>query len=131
MGLDEKALKELRSLTLGDLVCVEWFDASLGKSLGSGVVVDVPVKSWGIYIGVLGKRQKHVIVAQNYFEFSNGLYDLDYTAVPVSWAVNVQVVDKNHVTLEEAERLFTSFLRGGRRASKRKQEKVRNHEKLA
>ncbi len=124
-------MNELKSLTLGDLVCVEWFGASIGKSLGSGVVVDVPVKSGGIYIVVLGKRQKHVIVAQNYFEYSNGIYDLDYTAVPVSWAVNVQVVDKNHVIREGAERLFTSFLRGGRRASKRKQEKVRNHEELA
>lgn len=121
--------KQLKELQLGDLVCVEWYDASIGKSLGSGVAVDVPVKSWGIYIGVLGKRQKHIVITQNHFQYSNGIYDLDYTAVPISWAVNVKVLDKNHVALEEAEQLFTSFLRGGRRvSSSHKQQKVRNHE---
>ena len=129
--MNNKVLKKLKNVALGDLVCVEWFDASVGKSLGSGVGVDVPARSWGIYIGVLGKWRKHILIAQNYFEYSNGMYDLDYTAVPVSWAVKVQVVGKNHVTVEEAERLFTSFLRGGRQVLKRKQEKVRNHEKPA
>jgi len=125
----KKNLKNhLEDLHLGDLICVSWSDASIGKSLGSGINVDVPVKSWGIYIGILGRRQKHIIICQNHFQYSNGVYDLDYTAVPVSWALNVKVVDKNHVAQEEAERLFTSFLRGGRRVScKHKQQKVRNH----
>lgn len=90
----------------------------------------LPVKSWGIYIGILGKRQKHIIIAQNYFEYSNGIYDLDYTAIPLSWACDAKIVDKGHVAQEEAEQLFTSFLRGGRRVFRHKQQKVRNHEKL-
>jgi len=120
--------KQLDALTLGDLICVEWSDASIGKSLGSGMNVDVPVKSWGIYIGILGKHQKHIIISQNHFQYSNGLFDLDYTAIPLTWAVNVKIIDKNHVGKEEAEQLFTSFLRGGRRTFRHKQQKVRNHD---
>lgn len=120
--------KQLDDVQLGDLVCVDWTDASIGKSLGSGIAVDVPAKSWGIFIGVMGKRHRHIVLAQNNFQYSDGFYDIDYTAIPVSWAVSVKVVDKNHVIREEAETLFTSFLRGGRRAFIiHKQQKVRNH----
>lgn len=120
--------KQLKDLQLGDLISVSWTDASIGKSLGSGVAVDVPVQSWGIFIGLLGKRSKHIVLAQNNFQYSDGIYDIDYTAIPVGWAEKIKVVDKQHVSSEEAERLFTSFLRGGRRVStKHKQQKVKNH----
>jgi hypothetical protein len=120
--------KQLQDLQPGDLICVEWTDASVGKSLGSGVAVDVPVKSWGIFISILGKRSKHIVIAQNNFQYSDGLYDIDYTAIPVGWTEKVTIVSKQHVPVEEAEQLFTSFLRGGKRVSSRhKQQKVKNH----
>jgi hypothetical protein len=120
--------KQLQDLELGDLICVEWTDASVGKSLGSGVAVDVPVRSWGVFIGLLGKRSKHIVLAQNNFQYSDGVYDIDYTAIPVGWAEKVTVIAKQHVSSEEAEQLFTSFLRGGRRVSNgHKQQKVKNH----
>jgi len=120
--------KQLKDLQSGDLICVEWNDASIGKSLGSGVAVDVPAKSWGIFIGLMGKRNQHIVLAQNNFQYSDGIYDIDYTAIPTGWAVTVNVIDKNHVAKDEAEILFTSFLRGGRRIStQHKQQKVKNH----
>jgi len=120
--------KQLKDLQLGDLISVSWTDASIGKSLGSGLVVDVPVKSWGIFIGLMGKRSQHIVLAQNNFQYSDGLYDIDYTAIPVSWAVTINVIDKNHVAKDEAEILFTSFLRGGRQSfTRHKQQKVKNH----
>ena len=127
--VSKKSLKrQLKDLQRGDLISVEWTDASVGKSLGSGVAVDVPVRSWGIFIGLLGKRSKHIVLAQNNFQYSDGLYDIDYTAIPVGWTEKVTVIDKRHVSSKEAEELFTSFLRGGRRVSNgHKQKKVQNH----
>jgi hypothetical protein len=127
--VSKKSLKrQLKDLQVGDLICVSWTDASIGKSLGSGVAVDVPAQSWGIFIGLMGKRSKHIVLAQNNFQYSDGFYDIDYTAIPVSWTVTVNVVEKNHVAKDEAQILFTSFLRGGRRMStQHKQQKVRNH----
>lgn len=120
--------KQLKDLHVGDLISVSWTDASIGKSLGSGVAVDVPAQSWGIFIGLMGKRSKHIVLAQNNFQYSDGFYDIDYTAIPVSWTVTINVIDKNHVAKDEAQTLFTSFLRGGRRvSSKHKQQKVKNH----
>jgi hypothetical protein len=60
----------------GDLVCCMWTDASIGKTSTNGGVIDVSVRSWGIFVGVFGKR-KHIIVAQNSFEYADGLCDLD------------------------------------------------------
>jgi len=120
--------KQLKDLQVGDLISVSWTDASIGKSLGSGVAVDVPAQSWGIFIGLMGKRNQHIVLAQNNFQYSDGFYDIDYTAIPVSWAVTINVIEKNHVAKDEAQILFTSFLRGGRRvSSKHKQQKVKNH----
>ena len=121
------------NLRPGDLVCVEWCDASVGKSSGSGVSIDVPVKSWGIYVGLFGERTKHIVLAQNSFRYSDGLFDLDYTAVPASWTLDVVVVVKSHLTEQVAKSLVNSFLLGGHRAFKHQrtfQRRASTHERL-
>ena len=124
--MDKQVLKQLKGLQPGDLVRVGWFDASIGKSLTSGAI-DLPVKSWGIYIGILGEKNKHIILAQNSFKYTNGLFDIDYTAIPLGWAIEIAVVSKHEISLLEAQSLLTSFLRGRSRTLKRK---IVNHEKL-
>jgi hypothetical protein len=53
----KEILKEIKGLAASDLVSVEWCDASIGKSLSNGTSgLDVPVKSWGIYVGILKAR---------------------------------------------------------------------------
>ncbi len=111
--------KTVEGLCPGDLICVSWCDASVGKSSGSGMAIDVPVKSWGIYVGLIGDRVKHIVLAQNSFRYSDGLFDLDYTAVPLSWAVDVSVLVKEHIPKDAASRLVNSFMMGGHRAFNR------------
>jgi hypothetical protein len=129
---DKNLRKQLEKLSSGDLVCVEWCDASVGKSLGSGVAVDVPVKSFGVFIGVLGSKNKHVVIAQNAFKYSDGFFDIDYTSIPLSWTVQIILVTKNLVNSTEAQYLVNSFLMGGRRTlqNRTRQQKVRNHDRL-
>jgi hypothetical protein len=132
----KEVISQIKSLAAGDLVQVEWCDASIGKSLSNGVSgIDVPVKSWGVFIGLLGQKTKHVILAQNCFRYSDGLYDIDYTAVPVPWTTNATVIAKSHVTSEEAEHLLKSFLvnekmKNEKPSSNRclRQQRVRNHD---
>lgn len=128
---------QIKQLNAGDLVCVEWCDASIGKSLANGIGgIDVPVKSWGVFIGVLGKKREHVILAQNCFQYSDGLYDIDYTAVPLPWATSAAVLEKGYVAAEEAEVLLHSFTinqkaKGGEKTtfnrSRCAQRRLRNH----
>lgn len=112
------ALKvQLEKLDIGDLISVSWCDASIGKSLsvGSGASIDVPVQSWGIYLGVLGARAKHIILGQNCFCYADGLYDLDYTAIPLSWSTDVNVVSKKYIPKEACLKFVTSFVQSERR----------------
>ena len=135
MGFNRKVLNQIKDLAPGDLVFVSWFDASTGKSLSGGLAgIDVPVSSWGIFIGLLGQKNKHLILAQNNFHYADGFYDIDYTAIPLSWTASVTIVEKHHVLSEEAQSLVSSFLMAGgrRRVPKRKrQQKVVNHERSA
>jgi len=128
-----EVVRQVKGLCLGDLVKVDWFDASIGKSLSSGLgSIDVPVQSWGIFLGVLGEKNKHIILAQNSFRYADGVYDIDYTAVPVAWTANITAIVKAHVSPEEAGQLLNSFLVGGKRTSTKriKQQKAVNHERL-
>jgi hypothetical protein len=121
--------KNLEGLAPGDLISVDWCDASIGKSSGSGMAIDVPVRSWGVFIGVLGEKSKHIVLAQNSFKYSDGLFDIDYTAIPVSWTVNVVIISKGSVDGKTAGKLVNSFLLGGRRAFVKRtfQKSVKNH----
>jgi hypothetical protein len=125
----KKIEDEMKKLNLGDLVRVEWTDASIGKSLSAGLNVDVPVASWGVYLGLLGQRSKHIILVQNNFHYADGLCDLDYTAIPLVWSTKVTVLAKNHLQPGEAQVLMNSFLMGGRRSlqNRTRQERVSNH----
>jgi hypothetical protein len=99
---------------------VEWCDASVGQSSRGGArAIDVPVRSWGIFIGVLGAEAKHIVLAQNSFRYSDGMFDLDYTAIPLSWAVDLSVLVKEHIPQEAAGKLVNSFLLGGHRTLRR------------
>ena len=131
----KEVISQIKSLAAGDLVQVQRCDASIGKSLSNGVSgIDVPVKSWGVFIGLLGQKMKHVILAQNCFRYNDGLYDIDYTAVPIPWTTNVAIIIKAHVCGEEAANLLNSFLlkekmKDGKSCFNRcsRQERVRNH----
>jgi len=110
----KEVLNQIKGLAAGDLVMLEWHDASIGKSLSNGVSgIDVPVKSWGVFIGMLGQKRKHIILAQNCFRYSDGLYD---------------------IAAEEAKQLLNSFLVNEKMKSDKpslgrclRQQRVRNH----
>jgi hypothetical protein len=104
---------------------LRWFDASIGKSLAAGEI-DIPVKSWGIFLGVLGDQQKHIILAQNGFRYSDGLWDVDYTAIPLVWSTKIEEIHQGQVSEAEAQQLLKSFLQGRQRTLKRR---VSNHDR--
>ena len=121
--MTQKVSQQIRDVKRGDLIRVEWLDASIGSSLLSDEV-DIPVVSWGIFVGLLGKRKKHIILAQNRFRYSDGVYDVDYTSIPLSWAVKVTIINPGEVGDEDAELMLRSFLAGRCRTIKRR---TQNH----
>lgn len=109
-------LKVVEGLDPGDLACCEWCDASTGKSSGTGVDIDLPVRSWGVFIGLFGEKIKHIVLAHNCFYYSDGFFDLAYTAIPLSWTVDASVILKAYIPRETASKMVRSFQLGGRTA---------------
>ena len=108
--MSKQVLKSLENVKPGALICCTWCDASIGKSRANRGIIDVPVKSWGVFVGLIGTKIKHIVIAQNSFKYADGLYDLDYTAVPVGWAIDVQVIEEQQVPKEIADSLVESFV---------------------
>jgi hypothetical protein len=107
--LSKQDLRLLEHVKPGDLIAVDWCDASTGKSSMNGGAIDVPVQSWGIYLGVIAGRVQHIILAQNSFCFTDSAFDLDYTAIPVGWTVEVKVLVSGSVNREVADCMIHSF----------------------
>jgi hypothetical protein len=120
-----------KQIQAGDLVRVDWNDASVGKSLSGGLFgIDIPVFSIGIFLGVLGDKKQYIVLGQNHFRYADGLYDIDYTSVPITWTVQITVITKAYISPEEANKLVTSFLMGGRLPRRIKQQRISNHKWL-
>ena len=101
---------QLEACTPGDLICCEWCDASVGQSSSNGGSIDVPVKSWGVFVGILGKKAKHIVLAQNSFQYADGLFDLDYTAIPLGWVMEVSVIANDYLPKDVAQDIVNSFV---------------------
>ena len=110
---DEKVGKNapivLADIAPGDLVCVDWYDANIGKSRASSSV-EVPVKSFGIFVMVAKAKKATILLAQNCFEYADGFFDVDYMAIPAAWSSGIQVISKQYISRRMAEGLAESFM---------------------
>jgi len=113
--MNKQILKTLETANPGDLICCSWCDASVGKSSNNGGIIDVPVRSWGVLIGLFGEKTKHIVIAQNSFQYADGLYDLDYTAIPLGWTVEIGVLMKGYCPEYVAANMVNSFLQKDRK----------------
>ncbi len=123
----EEVLKTLKNLKSGDLICCSWCDANIGKSRANHGVIEVPVKSWGIFVMLLKGKVPTILLAQNCFEYANGVYDVDYTAIPLSWAFDIKVLEKQHVSKQIADGLAESFMMSGTQVARSAQPRAFLH----
>jgi len=92
--MDNKILNQIDKLMFGDLVRVYWLDASeaMGRTGEKGEPhFDTPVASIGHYVGVKGKRARHLILLKDIFQITGGTYDLVYNCIPVGMIEQVKV----------------------------------------
>jgi len=87
----EDVRKVVSSLSFGDIVQVDWLDASeaLNSFEAGGECVDTPVRSLGYFLGLKGKRVLHLVIAK---EIVLRPHAYHYNAIPLSMVQNVRVV---------------------------------------
>jgi len=121
--------RQIRALQLGDLVRVRWFDACKGEArideqcnaeAEAGIQFDIPVTSWGVFLGVVGEKTRHVLLIRDHFQMNaaSGVYDIDYSVVPIGMIQAVEVLKQSELEPHVAKLLQQAFLKA--RTSKRK-----------
>lgn len=118
-------MKQIKDLRLGDLIRVEWNDASKGearvtKDLRVDVQFDISVTSWGIFLGIVGRKTKHVVLLREHFEMSArlGIYDIDFSVIPFGMISDLTVLKRAELDRKVATLLQTAFLRARIRKQK-------------
>jgi hypothetical protein len=118
--------KQIKGLQLGDLIRVRWFDACKGEariddqSDEAKVQFDVPVTSWGVFLGLVGEKTKHVLLIRDHFQMNatSGVYDIDFNVVPIGMIHATEVLKRSELEPEIAQLLQQAFLKA--RTNKRK-----------
>lgn len=119
--MNNKVLKQLKQLQLGDLIEVTWLDASRGRletveelreAGAAGAEIDLPVTSYGVFIGVFGKRAKHIVLVASQWLFAQGYGQIDCTIIPVGTVENIQVLLPKLMDAENVRVCQQAFMHG-------------------
>jgi len=127
--VNKKSLeKQLQRLQLGDLIEVTWLDASRGKletveelreAGAAGAEIDLPVTSYGVYIGAFGKRAKHIVLVASQWLFSQGYGQIDCTIIPVGTVEKIRVLLPKLMEAEDVRVCQQAFIHGRARRMRR------------
>lgn len=77
---DSNVAQIIDSLRFGDLIQVDWLDASESTGRLGGGRFDTPVCSVGFFLGVKGRRARHVVIAKEIVDVERALH---YNSIPV------------------------------------------------
>jgi len=117
--------KQIKGLQLGDLIRVRWFDACKGEARideksEATVQFDIPVTSWGVFLGLVGEKTKHVLLIRDHFQMnaSSGIYDIDFNVIPIGMINAIEVLKQGELEPHVAKLLQQAFLKA--RTNKRK-----------
>ena len=116
-------LKALESVKPGDLICVDWLDASRGRietmrelrEVGAaGAVIDSPVKSFGVFLGLFGKRSKHIVLMASLWVFTAvaDYGQVDTTIVPIGVVETIRVIQSSVMDAERLRLCQAAFMQG-------------------
>lgn len=114
-------LKQLGELQLGDLIEVTWLDASRGRletveelrEAGvPGAEIDLPVISYGVYIGTFGKIAKHIVLVASQWLFAQGYGQIDCTIIPVGTVENINILKPKLMDAKNVHVCQQAFIHG-------------------
>jgi hypothetical protein len=104
--MSHKVEKTITNLRFGDLVQIDWLDASEAKGRLEKGSFDTPVCSVGWFLGLKGRKTRHLVIAK---EFIRGACAFHYNVIPLGMVENVRVFGRK-VLDAEAERVLKKFV---------------------
>ncbi len=106
---------EQRKLPKGSFIIVRWIDASETRArlADHEQSPDINCKDWGLYLGVSGRKRKHIILGKDVVELHN---EWGATRIPLELVEEITLV----LPREEVIRLVQEVKVLGRRVNLRK-----------
>jgi len=108
-------IEVIDSLRFGDLVQVDWLDASEATDSINHEFFDTPVVSVGFFLGVKGRKGKHLVVAKEILDSRT----YHYNVIPVGMIQRLKVHSRVALTKRAKHRLKKLYLKTFRQIKKR------------
>jgi len=121
--LSKQVLKLLEGVKPGDLVEVAWLDSSHGRietqrelreTRPGAAVIDCPVRSFGVFLGLFGKTAQHVVVSSSLWIYTSveDYGQVDSIVIPVGCVENIKVLQLAVLDLSSLALCRSAFLQG-------------------
>ena len=95
------------SLRFGDLIQVDWLDASEATDNISHECFDTPITSVGFFLGVKGRKARHVVIAKEIIDSKT----YHYNVIPLGMISRIMVHSKVALSQTAKRRLKKLYLR--------------------
>lgn len=92
------------SLSFGDLIEVEWLDASEATGQLEHDKFDTPVQSVGYFLAVKGRKTRHVVIAKEIADKKS----YHYNVIPVGMVQKVKIIQRDGLKLS-VKRVLKKF----------------------
>lgn len=92
----------IKSLDFGDRIDVLWFDASEATTTPDKARYDTYVHSTGFYLGIKGKRRRHLVLAK---EIINGGVAYHYNVILLGMIDRIEVIQRRALPPRQARKL--------------------------
>jgi len=107
---DSNVAEVVESLRFGDLLQVDWFDASEATDNISHECFDTPICSVGFFLGVKGRKTRHIVIAKEIIDSKT----YHYNVIPVGMINRIEVHSKvalNHTAKRRLKKLYLKTFR--------------------
>jgi len=94
--------KTIKNLHFGDLIEIDWLDASEATGRLENGKIDTPVRSVGYFLGMKGRKTQHLIIAKELVRTCEAFH---YNAIPVGMIENIHTLAHKALNLTNAKTL--------------------------
>ena len=103
--MNRRVLRQIEVLQFGDLIEVAWLDASEDTGQLEHEHYDTPVQSVGYFLGVKGRKTRHVVIAKEIIDSKH----YHYNVIPVGMIERVRILRKNALS-PRVKRVLKKFV---------------------
>jgi hypothetical protein len=105
--LEEKISRIIKDLRFGDLIEVDWLDASEATGRLEKGKFDTPVRSVGYYLGLKGRKTKHLVIAKELVRTCEAFH---YNVIPLGMIEDLRVLAREVLNLDNVK-VLKKFVR--------------------